>query len=481
MLFNSYAFVLVFLPVILLVYHWLSVSTDHAPLRWWLVAASLFFYGWWNVNYLPVVLCSIIFNFLVGIPLRHPTASSGKWLAFGITGNLLLLSYYKYAGFLTKNISALTGVSVQMDSIVLPIGISFFTFTQIAYLADLRHGRTRDRGLPDYLLFVTFFPHLIAGPIVHHRELVCQFDRLRSFASTNLAIGIGLFSLGLLKKVVIADSLAPYAVAVFDGQTPIGALGQADAWYGAFAYTFQLYFDFSGYADMAVGISRMFGIALPCNFDSPYKSTSIIDFWRRWHMTLSRFLRDYLYIPIGGNRRGPVRRYANLFTVMLLAGLWHGAGWKFVVWGAIHGVLIMINHLWLKLSDIFSWEGFRSHCIWRTISWGITFICVVSAWVVFRSDSIKSAFIMLSVMYGLPPAESYISVAKWLFLVAIMICLLLLPNSQKMFGVSSEGLLDDSPALPWVMGLRGAVLAAGCVFVAILLMGRPSPFLYFQF
>lgn len=265
-------------------------------------------------------------------------------------------------------------------NIILPIGISFYTFTQIAFLVDTYQEKVNEYRFIHYLLFVTYFPHLIAGPVLHHKEMMPQFadSRIYKFSTTDFAVGLTIFCIGLAKKVLIADNLAPYANPLFSGAD---APSLFIAWGGVLAYTFQLYFDFSAYSDMAIGLSRLFGVKLPLNFNSPYKATNISEFWGRWHMTLSRFLMDYLYIPLGGNRTGIIRRYRNLITVMLLGGLWHGAGWNFVIWGGLHGVYLIIHHGWGKLSELLNFPV--NLVLWRLTATSITFLSVCFAWVFF--------------------------------------------------------------------------------------------------
>jgi alginate O-acetyltransferase complex protein AlgI len=333
MLFNSYTFIFIFLPITLLVFFSIGGKGHHRIAIAWLVAASLFFYGWWNPAYLSLILGSILFNYAVGVALSNLQAQSSAShltkkiiLSFGILVNLFLLAYFKYANFFVDNLNSLSGSNFHLQTIILPLAISFFTFQQITYLVDAYKGETREYNFLHYCLFVTFFPQLIAGPIVHHREMLPQFvkNTIYKFNHQHLAIGLTIFFIGLFKKVVLADGVAVYATPVFEAAEQGVMLTFFEAWAGALAYTFQLYFDFSGYSDMAIGIARMFGIRLPLNFNSPYKSVNIIEFWRRWHITLSRFLRDYLYIPLGGNRKGKFRRYINLMITMLLGGLWHG-------------------------------------------------------------------------------------------------------------------------------------------------------------
>ncbi|MBT5260335.1 MAG: MBOAT family protein, partial [Nitrospina sp.] len=346
MLFNSYAFIFLFLPVTLLGFQLIGNRGHCRVAVSWLIGASLFFYGWWNPAYLGLILTSILFNYAVGVSLGSRPAKTV--LVVGIAANLGLLGYFKYANFFVDNINALTGSDIVLERIILPLAISFFTFQQITYLVDTYRGETQECDFLRYCLFVTFFPQLIAGPIVHHREMMPQFakDTFCRLKAKHLAVGLTIFSVGLFKKVILADGIAVYSTPVFDAAEAGVILTFVDAWCGALAFTFQLYFDFSGYSDMAIGLGRMFGIILPVNFFSPYKASNIIEFWRRWHITLSRFARDYLYIPLGGNRKGTLLRFANLMITMLLIGLWHGAGWTFVIWGGLHGSYLVINHGW---------------------------------------------------------------------------------------------------------------------------------------
>ncbi len=403
MLFNSPVFLFAFLPLTFAAF---ALLRRYAPLNatlGLLVGASLFYYGWWNPSFLWIILASIGVNYTIGSTIMAARLQSlsgerqAQWLmVIGIAFNLGLLGWYKYANFVAENITAITGMVIDLPPIVLPLAISFFTFQQIAFLVDARHGAIQDRRFLPYCLFVTFFPQLIAGPIVHHSEMMPQFAERDHFRPRldNVTIGIGFLIIGLFKKVVIADGIAPTANSVFLAAHDGAALTLFEAWGGALAYTFQLYFDFSGYADMAVGAARLFGIVLPFNFNSPYKSTSIIDFWRRWHMTLSRFLRDYLYIPLGGNRKGRIRRYINMFITMVLGGLWHGAGWTFIVWGALHGAYLALNHLFRHLLP-----GGTSRT-GRIAAHILTFLAVVTGWVFFRADSIGAAMNILSGMSG---------------------------------------------------------------------------------
>jgi alginate O-acetyltransferase complex protein AlgI len=393
MIFSSWQFILLFLPISFFFYFWLNHRRLVIAGKVWLVAVSLFFYAYWDVKYLPLILGSIFLNFALGTGLAQAHQKSLREvqkprrgvdrkvvLATGIVANLLLLGYYKYTDFLIGNVNVVFGTSYALPHILLPLAISFFTFTQIVYLVDSYRGETAEYDLLNYSLFVTFFPHLIAGPIVHHRQIMPQFASRWTLAqrSSNILKGLFIFAVGLFKKVVIADSFAVWATAGFDGGQTLGFFS---AWATSLSYTFQLYFDFSGYCDMAIGASLLFNIWLPINFNSPYKALDIQDFWRRWHITLSSFLRDYLYIPLGGNRHEEYRTYLNLFMTFVLGGLWHGATWMFVIWGAMHGLALAIHRLW---------KGFRRP-LPPIPAWLLTFIFVNVAWVFFRARTLDDA------------------------------------------------------------------------------------------
>lgn len=391
MLFNSPEFALAFLPLSIVLYFWLTSCRCLAAGKAWLVLASLFFYGWWNPHYLPLIMISLLVNYSLGrwlaIAASMPRPIKNGLLGCGVVFNLGLLTYYKYAGFLLGNLALLLGRSVHEISPTLPLAISFFTFTQIAYLVDSYRGQTREYSLLNYALFVTFFPHLIAGPIVHHKHIVPQFSNLRCslLRYRNIALGLTLFAIGLAKKVLFADTLAQWAVFGFDKSE---TLTMIEAWATSLSYTFQLYFDFSGYTDMALGAALMFNIRLPVNFNSPYRAPSIRDFWRRWHITLSRFLRDYLYIPLGGNRHSATRTHINLLVTFVLGGLWHGATWMFVIWGALHGLAMIIHRAWRSLGGRMpGWLG-----------WLITFNFINATWVFFRAPNIEAAHKVLKAM-----------------------------------------------------------------------------------
>jgi D-alanyl-lipoteichoic acid acyltransferase DltB (MBOAT superfamily) len=513
MLFNSFGFILIFLPITLLGYFWIA-KYKHVYAASWLGAASIFFYGWWSYKYIPLLLASIMFNYFCGLRISKSGGSVKKtWLTTAIALNLILLGYYKYANFFLSSLGNLTGNPVDLLDIILPIGISFFTFTQIAFLVDTYQGKVKEYRLIHYILFVTYFPHLIAGPVLHHKEMMPQFADPKNyfFSAQNFAVGMSIFCMGLAKKVLIADNIAPYASSVFDAHATPSLL---IAWGGVLAYASQLYFDFSGYSDMAIGLSRLFGVRLPLNFNSPYKAVNITEFWRRWHMTLSRFLRDYLYIAMGGSKHGQTRRYFNLMTTMLLGGLWHGAGWNFVIWGGLHGLYLIINHAWIAIFKAAQWRV--NSRAWPAFSRLLTFLSVCFAWVFFRASDFMSAIHILQGMIGmngvaLPDAIGnhigamardvldnmgivfYLGggarfLETWGWVVFSVGIIFVMPNTQEImeryepaldFSKSKQTdkppLLLWSPSRLWAMALGLAMI--GC----LLSLNRPSEFLYFQF
>ena len=393
MLFNSYEFIFAFLPITFYIYFFLNKRRLSELSKGFLVASSLFFYGWWNIAYLPIILCSMIFNYCFGMELNKSDAKISKKaiLIVAIAANLALLGYFKYSDFLIDNLNFAFNLHIHSLNLLLPLAISFFTFQQIAYLVDSYNGGdTKEYNFLNYCLFVTFFPQLIAGPIVHHKEVMPQFGNLKNKVPNykNIALGLFIFSLGLFKKVLIADTFAIWASNGFDKAEILSLI---EAWATSLSYTFQLYFDFSGYCDMAIGAALLFNIKLPINFNSPYKASDIQDFWRRWHITLSRFLRDYVYIPLGGNRKGRARTYLNLMLTFIIGGIWHGAGWTFIFWGFLHGLALMIHRFWHNL-------GFKIN---KALAWFITFNFVNIAWVFFRAKDWSDAIKVLKGMCGM--------------------------------------------------------------------------------
>jgi len=479
MLFNSYIYIFLFLPITLLIYFLLNKHKFIQLSKGLLVIASLFFYSFWNIKYLILIVCSMLFNYSIGTTLNnyeitHLKINRKAVLAFGITINILLLSYYKYFDFFINNINSLFKADLPLLQIVLPLGISFFTFTQIAYLVDAYNKKVKEADFLNYALFVTFFPHLIAGPIIHHREMMPQFARLKNkiFSHKNLSIGLFLFSIGLFKKVILADNLSGF---VSQGYDVVNNLNFFESWLVSISYTLQIYFDFSGYTDMALGVALMFNIILPLNFNSPYKAHNLQDFWRRWHMTLSRFLKDYIYIPLGGNRYGKLKTFQNLLTTFLLGGLWHGANWTFIVWGAIHGFGTIVHKLWKKLN-------FKMPAVLAIIS---TFIFINITWVFFRSENIHIALKMLKNMFGangfLPPKIFHChlrlehlysltldDITNTFYIIVLSFGLLFVSNSNQL----TE---KFKPSL-WT-----AIITAFLLFICISNLVQPSEFLYFNF
>jgi D-alanyl-lipoteichoic acid acyltransferase DltB (MBOAT superfamily) len=497
MLFNSTIFLFGFLPVTLVLFFVFGRYSVQAA-RLWLAAASLFFYAWWNPPYLILLAISIIFNYGAGYLLQFrerfafslPPAK--MILIVGLAFNLGFLGYFKYSAFLVDNLNAVAATDFVLRHVALPLAISFFTFQKIAYLVDSYLGKVKEKSFLNYVLFAAFFPQLIAGPIVHYSEIFPQFRKPETyrFQWANFSDGATLFLLGLAKKVVLADEFARYSDAAFNGAQAGALISLAPAWVGALSYTLQLYFDFSGYSDMAIGLARMFNVELPLNFWSPYKASSIIEFWRRWHMTLSRFLRDYVYIPLGGNRHGEAKRYRNLFLTMLVGGVWHGAGWTYVIWGALHGAALAMNHLWVaKIAP-------RTRpLLYRAGAHVLTLAVVICGWVIFRSPSLQAARRVFGGMAGKGGAylpEQVLNV---------------MPVLRHVFaGVGQVPYLGDSTVMGGFEILAMLLLGYGIVFVApnlyqmsqrqrlavvavsfaftfqkILFAGSISPFLYFQF
>lgn len=487
MLFNSYDFLFGFLPLVLLGHHVLSRRVGMRAAWIWLVATSLLFYGWWYAPYLLLLLGSMAGNYTVGRVTaderRGRTVRKG-WLTIGVTANLALLGFFKYAGMFDDNVLFLTGIDLPIPRYVLPLAISFFTFQQIAYLVDAYKGLTKAHDPLDYALFVSFFPQLIAGPIVHHGEMIPQFREGRRATHLDRSVGLTLLILGLGKKVLIADTFGVHADQMFrvvgDGHAPT----VINAWQGLLSYMMQIYFDFSGYSDMAIGLSRMFGITLPVNFDAPYRSDSMIDFWKRWHITLSRFLKDYLYIPLGGSRKGSVRRYANLMITMLLGGLWHGANWTFVAWGGVNGAFLLVNHGWINL-----WKGKppRSR-LWKVSARVITLLCVLYGYVFFRAEDFGDAIAIHQALIGITPsglgkATGWLPV-QLLFMFAFT---QLAPTSQRWMEKFEPVLIQWDDRIRWREGLTwqptfGWGLLIGLLGLLCLpFLERAAPFVYWQF
>jgi alginate O-acetyltransferase complex protein AlgI len=498
MLFNSYAFIFFFFPIVFIGFFLIGKQNVRAAAGF-LALASLFFYGWWSVKAVPLLLGSICFNYWIGLRLTpghgHTDVTRKRLLVLALAANLGVLAVFKYANFFVGNVNdGLVAAGIEplaLLHIALPIGISFYTFTQIAFLVDCWQGKVHERSFVHYLLFVTYFPHLIAGPVLHHAQMMPQFANESTYRldPNKVALGIAIFTFGLAKKLLIADPLGQYADLMFTG-VHNGVLPSVyTSWLGVLAYTLQIYFDFSGYSDMAIGLSLCLGVRLPLNFNAPYKSTNIIEFWRRWHISLSTFLRDYLYVPLGGNRKGPARRYLNLFITMLLGGLWHGAAWTFVLWGALHGVFLMVNHLWNAKVRRNATPG----RIAQVLGWVLTFLCVMIAWVVFRAESMHAAVEIYKGMLGMhggPDLGAFreftaIPYRKPEFfhttIVALVICLALPTTITLERWVPQAQALAGRPRLAWVFTALMAFATVYLLGLCVSKLGSYSPFLYFQF
>lgn len=464
MLFNSYEF-LIFLPITLIIFYACIYINQVRYAVWWLSIASLFFYSYWDWRFIFLFMGSILFNYALGSKIVGTRSEKIKklFLISGLVINLSLLAFFKYSQFFIENLNGIAHLDITIPNVILPIGISFFTFTQIAYLVDCIKTNSRSYRFIDYVLFVSFFPHLVAGPILMHDKTIPQFssDRFGRPSLQKINMAIMFFSMGLFKKSFIADSIGEYVDFLYSN---INHLSLFDSWCAAFLYTFQIYFDFSAYSEMAVGLSLLLNVRIPFNFNSPYKALSIVDFWRRWHISLSIFLRDYLYIPLGGNRKGSARRYLNLFTTMLLGGLWHGSAWTFVCWGALHGIYLAINHAWKR-------AGFSMH---RYVSWTLTFFSVMIAWLFFRSQSLHDAFHLLATMFGYH-GSLYLSTQLSVSPLAMSACILLLliwtlkmPNAQQI-AYSREPSMAVTVATPLIL------------LLGIMSLDHSANFIYFQF
>lgn len=494
MLFSSPEFIFFFLPSVfvgyLLLVRWGGSTLSGA----FLAAASLFFYAWWKPIYLPLILASIGVNYALTRWMLLDSARSAalrkRGLVLGIAFNLGLLGYFKYAWFAVETTAMVLGSDFRIDRVVLPLAISFFTFQQIAFLVDAWKGEVTQLRFSSYVLFVSFFPQLIAGPIVHHREMMPQFadsKRARWPGWFNIETGTRIFLIGLAKKLILADSLAVYADG---GWSDVDSLQFYAAWGTTLCYTFQLYFDFSGYSDMALGAARFFGIHLPVNFNSPYRARNIQDFWARWHMTLSRWLRDYLYIPMGGNRKGRLLTYRNLFLTFLLGGIWHGAGWTFVVWGVLHGVGCIVHRLWSGVGKPLP----------LVIAWAMTFVYVHMGWVFFRAPTMGEAWHMLGTLCGQNGFETLPSWSGWTADIAQLQWLNPTAASLNQMGLLPGGAvlwlalcfaltvacrngvewtLKHPLQHPLLQACYFALLALACILFSI--RAEESPFLYFNF
>jgi alginate O-acetyltransferase complex protein AlgI len=459
MLFNSQVFIVGFLPIVLGLYY--AVASHRSARQAVVVFASLAFYGWWDIRFVPLLAGLTVANWLIA---QWFGVRRARWIpVLGVVLNLAMLGLFKYTDFFRGTVYYLLGENYHPWQPILPLGISFFVFQKISYLIDLRRGDRHIYGFLDFCMFVTFFPQLIAGPLVRHNEIIHQFalDPRRPEMWENLSRGFVLFVIGAAKKVALADTLAMVADPLF-ARAATTSLSAAEAWAATGAYTLQIYFDFSGYSDMAIGLALMFGLRLPMNFNAPYRAVSIRDFWRRWHMTLSRFLRDYLYIPLGGNRCGAVRQAVNVVATMLLGGLWHGANWTFVAWGGLHGLALAVNHVW---------QG-RGFSLPRAAAWALTVLFVMATWVLFRSADFSTAGDILGSMVGVH-GLGRLSLDREVVaaLTGGAAVALLGPTSQ-------DAALAALQPKPWLAMPAGLALA----YLLLLVGGRlPNVFIYFQF
>ncbi|QYK48459.1 MAG: MBOAT family protein [Phycisphaeraceae bacterium] len=503
MLFHSYTFLFLFLPLAWAGFYACNGILGRRAGRAWLLAASLAFYAWWNPIHLPLLLGSVVLNFWLARAVGDERRDAGvrkRLMVLGVVANVGALAWFKYLDFVLRSTLGTLGYEVEPTGIMIPLAISFFTFQQIAYIVDAYKEPGRARSFMDYALFVTFFPQLVAGPIVHHSELMPQIAGAEPYRArmSNLSIGMTMFILGLFKKVVIADEIAQWPDAIF------GAAGRGDApttiqaWIGMLGFTMQVYFDFSGYSDMAIGLARMFGIRLPMNFDSPLKATGISEFWRRWHMTLSRFLKQYVYLPLGGSRAGRARGYMNLVITMLVSGLWHGAAWTFVAFGLLHGIYLVIQQIWSRRfrlkPDAPQWRRtFR--CAWARL---LTFMAFAFSLILFRSSSFEGAWLMLKGVVGAGAREgaSVVSVDQTRALIWIGAAWFIawtMPNVQEFMRRWSPA-LDWSPsrtkwrfwtlqvAYPaWAPNPLWAVPLVALLVWSVLSLDRVAIFVYWQF
>jgi alginate O-acetyltransferase complex protein AlgI len=499
MLFNSYVFIFCYLPATLIGFYGLSTRYGAATAKAWLILASLVYYGWWNPAYLGLLIPSMVFNFWCGKLLRTTRDRlrlNGILLVLGVAANLSLLGYFKYAGFLVSNVNGWLGTSWTWERVIIPLGISFFTFQQTAYLIDASRGVVGEGEPGDYFLFVVFFPYLTAGPITHHAEMLPQFARSATyqFRWENLALGWTLFAMGLFKKAMIADALSPQVGRVFEAAAS-GTLGHvSDAWAGALAYTLQIYFDFSGYSDMALGLARMFGVILPLNFHSPYQAANIIDFWRRWHITFSRWILNYVFLPLQMRwRHGRVvGTSAALVITFLFSGLWHGAGWTFITWGFLHGSYLLTNHFFQTVTQSIRASWRPPVVLSRVMSRGLTFLAIMVGWVVFRAASLKEAGVVLGTMAGWGTPDlgqpGLLKPRLWLWLVALLVFVWWAPHSAEVLQEEKpalitykKGLSPVSEWLRWRLTWPWVWFTAGLLAVSILCLSQASEFLYYSF
>lgn len=547
MLFNSLAFIFVFFPVTLTGFLLLNKLGSRSTNLWWIVLCSMVFYAVWIPINLVIVLLSVVFNYIIAMLIQRAMESSAEraaniLLALGVTCNVCLLGYFKYKNFFLENLNEIFQLNILFTQIALPLGISFITFQLIGFLMDVRSKAIEEISLPKFLVFVFFFPQLIAGPIVHYREMVPQFSRMQpKLYSADLVAGIALFSIGLFKKVVLADGIAPYASLGFTAAANGEQVGFFTAWLSALAFTFQIYFDFSGYSDMALGLGRFFGITLPANFNSPLKASSIIEFWNRWHITLTRFLTDYIYTPtvlnlsrsrmrkgkpVMGRRAPAIETFIMLVSwptmlVMTISGLWHGSGLTYVLWGVMHGVLLVVNHAWRQWRP--NWNPEQYNRVMSPVGFVITFTAVVLTLVMFRAASVTDAVVLykglvgfngvtipvsiagqlgsfepiltnLGVTTDLGSGRNFLFSSVWVF--TLFIVSIFLPNSLDIMrdfqpALHFKAARDHAKTLRYrlaeaqisalTLTNAWALLVAALFVLGVIGLSRPSEFLYWQF
>ena len=446
-------------------FYGLSRAGYYISSKLWLIGCSFWFYGYWNIRYVPLLGALIIFNYLMGQYLDKNVAriaiNTRKLVLFlGISVDVSVLCYFKYTDFFLANLNSAFGLSMALPAIVLPLAISFFTFQKIAYLVDCYRGEVKDHNFLNFCLFVSFFPQLIAGPITHQKEILPQFFRNQFgiIHHYNIITGLFIFSLGLFKKVMIADELSIIVTDAFNAPMNLTVLG---AWVASLAYSFQIYFDFSGYTDMAIGAALLFNIRLPQNFNSPYKALNIQDFWRRWHITLSNFLRDYIYIPLGGNKASGPSVARNIMVTFIIGGIWHGAGWTFLLWGIFHGLGLVVYRIYSRIA---------LKPMPKTLAWCVTFNFINFTWIVFRAKDIPNALLIVGAMFGFN--ETHTKLSKTLpHILPIILCFILV----LCFKNSNEKINDFKPTC------YNALFAGFLAACAVLSLNRVTEFLYFNF
>jgi D-alanyl-lipoteichoic acid acyltransferase DltB (MBOAT superfamily) len=480
--FNSFQFLFVFLPLTLIAVYTARLVANPRYIVVILIIASLIFYAQSSVLYLGLFLALMLVNYACARAIAaQGTERPAKraLLILGCTTNVLVLVYFKYRGFVAANLNEAFGAGFKLESFVIPLGISFFIFQKIAFLADAYEGKIKKFDLPDYLLFVSFFPQLIAGPIVHYGDMQPQFDRTpwASIKAADFVKAISFITIGLFKKVALADNVAQYADIAFNAAATGTVPTFADAWIGVLAFALQIYFDFSGYSDMAIGLAALFGVRLPVNFASPYKSLSVIEFWRRWHITLSQFLRDYLYVPLGGNRKGERRRYFNIIITMSLGGLWHGAAWTFVAWGILHGAFLIANHAWRTLcTRAPKMARLNASPAMVPISWALTFVAVAFAWCLFRAPSFEAAMKIAGAMaYAASDGTAAFGWHETFFIAAGLGWVMFLPNSQQFV---DHLLIQDGLPLALVGAGQSLLFLSSLYFIMV---HQYEKFIYFMF